>query len=97
MSTSNRKETSPTDIPALELPTDESLGALEPIAFFYGPMPTGITVSPKDSSVGNSSAGMSVDDVSLRLFVDMHYIITTILNTGTWHVMDQLTNIGSKS
>ncbi len=39
--------------------------------------------APKDSSVGNSSAGMSVDDVCLRLFVDMHYIITTILNAGT--------------
>src|SRR5215210_3800182 len=45
MSTNHRKETSSTDIPALELPTDEPLGALEPIAFFYGAMPTGVTVS----------------------------------------------------
>ncbi len=47
MSTRNRKETSPTDIPALELPTDEPFGALEPIAFFHGAMPTGVTVSHK--------------------------------------------------
>ncbi|HEY6536317.1 MAG TPA: L-dopachrome tautomerase-related protein [Candidatus Nitrosocosmicus sp.] len=33
------------DIPAQGLPTDESVGALEPVAFFNGPMPTGITVS----------------------------------------------------
>lgn len=47
MSSNNRRETSSTGIPALELPADESLGALEPIAFFYGPMPTGVTVSHK--------------------------------------------------
>ena len=30
-----------------ELPTDESLGALEPVAYFNGAMPTGVTVSHK--------------------------------------------------
>ncbi len=33
------------DIPAQGLPTDEPMGALEPVAFFNGPMPTGIAVS----------------------------------------------------
>jgi hypothetical protein len=27
------------------LPSDESLGELEPVAHFYGAMPTGVTVS----------------------------------------------------
>ncbi len=35
------------DIPAHELPAAYSLGALEPIAYFYGAMPTGVTVSHK--------------------------------------------------
>jgi hypothetical protein len=30
-----------------ELPTDEPLGALEPVAYFNGAMPTGVTVSHK--------------------------------------------------
>ena len=30
-----------------ELPVDESLGILEPVAYFNGPMPTGVTVSHK--------------------------------------------------
>jgi sugar lactone lactonase YvrE len=47
MSTNHQNETSPTDIPALELPSDEPLGALEPIAFFHGAMPTGVSVSHK--------------------------------------------------
>ena len=33
--------------PAQELPTDEPLGALEPVAYFNGAMPTGVTVSHK--------------------------------------------------
>jgi len=32
-------------IPAPELPNEEPLGMLEPVAFFHGPMPTGVTVS----------------------------------------------------
>ena len=31
-----------------ELPVDESLGILEPVAYFNGAMPTGVTVSQKD-------------------------------------------------
>ncbi|MGN6349147.1 MAG: L-dopachrome tautomerase-related protein [Candidatus Nitrosocosmicus sp.] len=42
-----QKEILPTDIPAYELPSDESLGLLEPVAFFNGAMPTGVTVSHK--------------------------------------------------
>jgi sugar lactone lactonase YvrE len=45
MSTSRRKEKSPTNVPPRELPADEPLGALEPIAYFNGAMPTGVTVS----------------------------------------------------
>lgn len=41
-----RRNTS-NDIPAHELPAEYSLGALEPIAYFYGAMPTGVTVSHK--------------------------------------------------
>lgn len=32
-------------IPIMDLPSDESLGALEPVAYFDGAMPTGVTVS----------------------------------------------------
>jgi sugar lactone lactonase YvrE len=45
MSISHREEKSPTSIPAEELPADEPLGTLEPVAYFNGAMPTGITVS----------------------------------------------------
>jgi sugar lactone lactonase YvrE len=45
MSISHREEKSSTSIPAEELPADEPLGALEPVAYFNGAMPTGITVS----------------------------------------------------
>jgi sugar lactone lactonase YvrE len=45
MSISHREEKSSTSIPAEELPADEPLGALEPIAYFNGAMPTGVTVS----------------------------------------------------
>jgi sugar lactone lactonase YvrE len=45
MSINHRKETSPTAIPAQELPAEEPLGALEPVAYFNGAMPTGVTVS----------------------------------------------------
>jgi sugar lactone lactonase YvrE len=34
-------------VPANELPTSQLHGALEPVAFFDGPMPTGVTVSHK--------------------------------------------------
>lgn len=43
----NFKRKSSNDIPAHELPAAYSLGALEPIAYFYGAMPTGVTVSHK--------------------------------------------------
>src|SRR5919112_5771807 len=36
-----------TTIPVKELPADESLGSLEPIAYFHGAMPTGVTVSQR--------------------------------------------------
>jgi sugar lactone lactonase YvrE len=36
-----------TTIPVNDLPADESLGALEPIAYFHGAMPTGVTVSQR--------------------------------------------------
>jgi sugar lactone lactonase YvrE len=45
MSINHQKETSPTAIPAQELPAEEPLGALEPVAYFNGAMPTGVTVS----------------------------------------------------
>ena len=47
MSSSNRKDLSSftKGIPAQELPVDESVGSLEPIAFFNDAMPTGVTVS----------------------------------------------------
>jgi sugar lactone lactonase YvrE len=51
MSIGHPKETSPTTtIPppaAQDLPADEPLGALEPVAYFNGAMPTGVTVSQK--------------------------------------------------
>lgn len=47
MSNSHKKEALPTGTPAYELPSAEPLGALEPIAFFNGAMPTGVTVSHK--------------------------------------------------
>ena len=36
-----------TTIPTKELSTDEPLGTLEPVAYFNGAMPTGVTVSQK--------------------------------------------------
>ena len=45
MSNNNRKEISPMDNSARQFPTDESLGVLEAVAYFNGPMPTGVTVS----------------------------------------------------
>jgi sugar lactone lactonase YvrE len=45
MSISHREEKSSTSIPAEELPVDEPLGSLEPVAYFNGAMPTGVTVS----------------------------------------------------
>ena len=36
-----------TDMPAYELPYTKSVGQLEPVAFFNGAMPTGVTVSHK--------------------------------------------------
>jgi sugar lactone lactonase YvrE len=45
-SNSNRKDTTSSSS-AEELAVDEPLGALEPVAFFNGAMPTGVTVSHK--------------------------------------------------
>jgi sugar lactone lactonase YvrE len=45
MSNSQRKDTSPTPISVQDLPEDEPLGALEPVAYFTGAMPTGVTVN----------------------------------------------------
>jgi sugar lactone lactonase YvrE len=42
-----RKKTSPTTIRTKELPADESVGALEPVAYFNDAMPTGVTVSQR--------------------------------------------------
>jgi sugar lactone lactonase YvrE len=39
------KDTSPTSISVKDLPSEEPLGALEPVAYFNGAMPTGVTVS----------------------------------------------------
>src|SRR6476660_6199567 len=50
---SNRKDTLPTtkSIAAKELPADEPLGVLEPVAYFDGAMPTGVTVSQKQGRI----------------------------------------------
>jgi hypothetical protein len=45
MSINHQKETSKNNNSILELPTDEPLGVLEPVAYFNGAMPTGVTVS----------------------------------------------------
>lgn len=45
MSNNSRKGISPMDNSARQLPADEPLGVLEPVAYFNGPMPTGVTVS----------------------------------------------------
>ena len=45
MSTSRRKEKSPMNISPRNLPADQPVGALEPVAYFNGAMPTGVTVS----------------------------------------------------
>src|SRR3954468_7757354 len=42
---SHRNETPKTPLGAQELPADEPIGALEPVAYFNGVMPTGVTVS----------------------------------------------------
>ena len=45
MSSSSQQKTPTTNIQARELPTDEPFGELEPVAYFYDAMPTGVTVS----------------------------------------------------
>ncbi len=47
MSKDPSKDTLPNSTSATELPSEEPFGMLEPIAFFHGPMPTGVTVSHK--------------------------------------------------
>lgn len=45
MSNNHQKDTSQNNISSQQLPTDEPLGVLEPVAYFHGAMPTGVTVS----------------------------------------------------
>ena len=45
MSMNHKKDTSQNDISMRELPAEEPLGVLEPVAYFYGAMPTGVSVS----------------------------------------------------
>lgn len=45
MSVNQQKDTSRNYIPIQELPADQSLGVLEPVMYFNGAMPTGVTVS----------------------------------------------------
>jgi sugar lactone lactonase YvrE len=45
MTIDHREETSPKTIKTHELPSEEPLGILEPVAYFNGAMPTGVTVS----------------------------------------------------
>ena len=47
MSNNFEKSALSKDIPSVELPSSEPLGALEPVVFFNGAMPTGVTVSHK--------------------------------------------------
>src|ERR671912_573098 len=47
MSNISGRGTIPKDIPAHELPGANSMGNLEPVAFFNDAMPTGVTVSHK--------------------------------------------------
>jgi hypothetical protein len=42
---SHRNETPKTPLRAQDLPADEPTGVLEPVAYFNGAMPTGVTVS----------------------------------------------------
>src|SRR3954471_4766653 len=42
-----KEKTLSTEMPAYELPYTKSVGQLEPVAFFNGAMPTGVTVSHK--------------------------------------------------
>jgi sugar lactone lactonase YvrE len=45
MSINHQKDTSQNNISSRQLPADEPLGMLEPVAYFNGAMPTGVTVS----------------------------------------------------
>jgi len=45
MSVNQQKDTSRNYIPIQELPADQPLGVLEPVMYFNGAMPTGVTVS----------------------------------------------------
>lgn len=45
MTIDHREETSPKTIKTHELPSEEPLGILEPVAYFNGAMPTGVTAS----------------------------------------------------
>ncbi len=45
MSMNHKKDSSQNDTSIRELPAEEPLGVLEPVAYFYGAMPTGVSVS----------------------------------------------------
>ena len=45
MSMNHQKDSSQNDTSIRELPAEEPLGVLEPVAYFYGAMPTGVSVS----------------------------------------------------
>jgi hypothetical protein len=45
MSVNHQKDSQATNNPVNQLPTDEAVGELEPVAYFNGAMPTGVTVS----------------------------------------------------
>ena len=45
MSMNHKKDSSQNDTSIRKLPAEEPLGVLEPVAYFYGAMPTGLSVS----------------------------------------------------
>ena len=45
MSINHQDDTSQNNISIRELPADEHIGVLEPVAYFNGAMPTSVTVS----------------------------------------------------
>ena len=64
MTIDHREETSPKTIRTHELPSEEPLGILEPVAYFKGAMPTGVTYHIKD---GFSSTFQNGATTSLSL------------------------------
>ncbi len=52
---------SPASEEAGETPTDEPLGTLEPVAYFYDAMPTGVTVSQRGRIFVNYPKNLSLN------------------------------------